>query len=97
MKAVWKNTVLAESNNTIRSQSNDYFPPESVKKEYLRKSETHTRIMDPYRGPATYYDIVIGKDINKDAAWYFTEAKGANRQVNLYVAFDQKKGVTIEK
>ena len=94
MKAIWKNTVLAESDNIIRSQSRDYFPPESVKNEYLRESETHT--MDPYRGIATYYDIVIGEDTNKDAAWYFTEAKGANKQINYHVAFDMHKGVIIE-
>ena len=94
MKAVWKNTVIAESNDTIRSQSKDYFPPESVKKEYLRESETRT--MDPYRGPVSYYDIVIGGDVNKDAAMYLTEAKGANRQVNNYIAFSESKGVTIE-
>lgn len=94
MKAVWKNTVLAESDSTIRSQSKDYFPPESVKKEYLRESETRT--MDPYRGPVSYYDIVIGEDVNKDAAMFLTEAKGANRQVNNYIAFDLTKGVTVE-
>ena len=94
MKAIWKDTVIAESDNTIRSQSNDYFPLESIKKEFFLNSDSTK--MDPYRGPFTFFNVVVSGDTNKDAAWYFTEAKGANKNVNNHVAFDKTKGIVVE-
>jgi len=38
MKAVWKGKVIAESDKTLAVENNHYFPPESVKTEYLKKS-----------------------------------------------------------
>jgi uncharacterized protein (DUF427 family) len=40
MKAIWKGPVLAESDKTVLVEDNQYFPPESVRKEYSRDSET---------------------------------------------------------
>ena len=41
MKAIWNNTVIAESNKTVVLEGNHYFPPESVKAEYLEKAKQH--------------------------------------------------------
>lgn len=30
MKAIWNNTVIAESNETVKLEGNYYFPPGSV-------------------------------------------------------------------
>jgi uncharacterized protein (DUF427 family) len=85
MKAIWKDTVIAESDNTIVVEGNQYFPPDSVKQQYLRKTEHHTTC--PWKGEASYYDIVVGRDVNKNAAWYYPEPKKAAENIRGYVAF----------
>ena len=52
MKAIWKDVILAESDNTIVVEGNHYFPPDSVKREYLKASDTHTTC--PWKGEASY-------------------------------------------
>ena len=85
MKAVWRDTVLAESPNTIVVEGNHYFPFDSVKKEHFKESNTHSTC--PWKGEASYYDVVVGSDVNKDAAWYYPDPKPAASQIKNYVAF----------
>ena len=91
MKAIWKNTVLAESNKTIVIEGNHYFPPESIKKEHFRESNKHTTC--PWKGESSYYDIVVDQEVNSDSAWYYPEPKEAAKQIKDYVAF--WRGVVI--
>ena len=72
MKATWKGTVLAESDDTEVVEGNHYFPAESINTEYFQPSETHT--VCPWKGTASYYDVVVDGDVNGDAAWYYPEA-----------------------
>jgi uncharacterized protein (DUF427 family) len=90
-KAVWKDTVIAESDNTIVVEGNHYFPPDSVKREYVRSSDTHSHC--PWKGEASYYHVVIGDEKNEDAAWYYPRPKDAAKQIENYVAFS--KGVHV--
>lgn len=92
MRAVWRNTVLAESADTIVVEGNHYFPQDSIRSEHLRPSDTHTTC--PWKGEASYYDIVVGEEVNRDAAWYYPEAKKAAENIRGRVAF--WKGVKIE-
>lgn len=92
MRAVWHNTVLAESDDTVMVEGNHYFPPDSIHSEYFRPSNTHTTC--PWKGEASYYDVVVGGEVNKDAAWYYPSAKDAAKQINGHVAF--WKGVRVE-
>ncbi|RMF56819.1 MAG: DUF427 domain-containing protein [Calditrichaeota bacterium] len=92
-RAIWNGVVLAESEQYQRVEGNIYFPPDSIKKEYFRKSDTHT--ICPWKGVASYYDIVVGDEVNKDAAWYYPEPKDAAKHIQNYVAF--WKGVTVEE
>jgi uncharacterized protein (DUF427 family) len=92
MRAIWHETVLAESDETIVVERNHYFPRASIHDEYLRPSETHTTC--PWKGEASYYDIVVNGEVNKDAAWYYPEVKDAAKQIKGRVAF--WKGVKIE-
>lgn len=85
MKATWENTILAESDKTIVIEGNHYFPPESVKKEYFRSSDTHSTC--PWKGLASYYHVDAGGKVNQDAAWYYPEPKEAAKQIKNYVAF----------
>ena len=90
-KAVWNGTTLAESTHCEIVEGNSYFPPDSVRREYLRASEKHT--VCGWKGTSSYYDVVVDGEVNKDAAWYYPEIKPAAKQIEGYVAF--WRGVTI--
>jgi len=73
-------------------EGNHYFPPAAVKREHLRPSETHT--ICSWKGTASYYDLVVGDQVNRDAAWYYPDPKAAAAEIKDYVAF--WRGVTVE-
>ncbi|MDA2919289.1 DUF427 domain-containing protein [Desulfobacterota bacterium AH_259_B03_O07] len=85
MKAIWKDTILAESDDTIVVEGNHYFPAESIKKEYFQESETHTTC--PWKGVASYYNIAVDGDVNRDGAWYYPQPKEAAQNITNYTAF----------
>ncbi|OLD56948.1 MAG: hypothetical protein DMG11_12285 [Acidobacteria bacterium] len=91
MKAVWNGKTLAESNATVVVEGNHYFPRDSVKKEFFHDSDTHTTC--PWKGLASYYDVVVDGKVNKDAAWYYPEPSEAARNIKNCVAF--WKGVQV--
>jgi len=92
MKATWKEAVLAESDDTVVVEGNHYFPAESVNREHFRESETHT--VCPWKGTASYYDVVVGGEVNRDAAWYYPQPKDAAKEIKDRVAF--WRGVRVE-
>jgi len=92
MKAIWKDTVVAESDDTVVVEGNHYFPPEAVRSELLRETDRHS--VCPWKGTATYYDLVLGDDVNEGAAWHYPEPKEAAKHIAGYVAFWH--GVTVE-
>lgn len=85
MKAIWQDQVLAESDKTIVIEGNHYFPQDSIRREFLRQSATHTTC--PWKGVASYFDVVVGEAVNRDAAWYYPEPKAAAVQIKGFVAF----------
>jgi uncharacterized protein (DUF427 family) len=91
-KAIWENTVVAESNQTIEVEGNQYFPPEGLKSEYFKPSDQHTTC--PWKGLASYYNVEVNGKRNPNAAWYYPEPKPAAKQIKGYVAF--WKGVKVE-
>lgn len=93
MKAIWKNTVIAESDDTIVVENNHYFPAESIKKEYFTLSNTHTHC--PWKGRASYYNIKVDGEENKDAAWYYPEVSELAKPIEHRVAF--WKGVAVQE
>ena len=92
MKAIWNNEAIAESSDTVIVEGNHYFPPGSVKKEYLQPSTTHTQC--PWKGEASYYNVVVNGETNKDAAWYYPEPKDAAAEIKNRIAF--WRGVKVE-
>ena len=92
MKAIWNGQVIAESNETIVVEGNHYFPAHSVKREFFSDSPTHTTC--PWKGLASYYNVEVNGQTNKDAAWYYPAPKDAARQIGGYVAF--WKGVEVQ-
>ncbi len=91
VKAVWKGTIIAESNKYEIVENNYYFPPESLNMEYFRQSSTHSECF--WKGRASYYDIEVNGEINKDAAWYYPSPKDRASNIRNYVAF--WKGIEV--
>lgn len=91
-RAIWKDTVLAESDRTVTVEGNHYFPPDAVRREHLRPSTTHT--VCGWKGEASYYDVVVGDETNKDAAWFYPTPKEAAANIRDHVAF--WRGVRVE-
>lgn len=84
-KAIWNDVVIAESDHTEMVEGNHYFPPDSVKREYFRDSDRHTTCA--WKGVASYYDIVVGDQEVKNAAWYYPHPKPAAANIKDHVAF----------
>jgi uncharacterized protein (DUF427 family) len=91
-KAIWNGAVLAASDRCEVVEGNQYFPPDSVDRRYFKDSTTHT--VCPWKGTASYYDVVVNGETNKDAAWYYPQPKEAARQIAGHVAFWH--GVKVE-
>ncbi len=89
-KATWNGKVIAESDDTIRIEGNYYFPPSAVHMEYMAPSDTHTTC--PWKGEASYYNVVVDGQTNEDAAWYYHEPKPGSvarvgKDFQDYIAF----------
>jgi uncharacterized protein (DUF427 family) len=91
-RATWNGAVIAESDRYEVVEGNVYFPPETVRSEFLRASDTHTVCW--WKGTASYYTIVVDGAENPDAAWYYPDASDKAKPIEGYVAF--WKGVTVE-
>lgn len=85
MKAIWNGAVVAESDDTVVVEGNHYFPADSVRREYLRPSDTTTRC--GWKGRASYYHLEVAGKTNRDAAWYYSDPLPAARHIAGRVAF----------
>ena len=85
MKAIWNNTILAESDKTKQVEGNYYFPPEDVHTEYLKK--TWMKSLCFWKGLASYYDITIKGKTNKNAAWYYPHPSPLAKRIKNHVEF----------
>ena len=91
-KATWQGAVLAESSDGKIVEGNYYFPPSSLNRQYFEKA-SNTSVC-PWKGMASYYDVVVGEKRNPGAAWYYPEPKAAAQQIKDHVAF--WRGVEVE-
>jgi uncharacterized protein (DUF427 family) len=85
VQAVWNQTVLAESGQTILLEGNHYFPPQDVNHQHLEAITQQSTCS--WKGVASYYDVVVASDRNAAAAWLYAEPKHAAGQIRGYVAF----------
>lgn len=92
MKAIWNDTVIAESDDTIVIEGNHYFPPSAIKQEYFKDSSTKTECH--WKGTASYYTLNVDGAENKDAAWYYPNAKEMAKSIEGRIAF--WKGVEVK-
>jgi uncharacterized protein (DUF427 family) len=85
MKAIWNDTVIAQSDDTVVVEGNHYFPVSAINKELITPS-TKTTVC-PWKGTANYYTISVAGSENPDAAWYYESPKDAASQIAGRVAF----------
>jgi uncharacterized protein (DUF427 family) len=93
MKAIWKNVVLAESDDTVVVEGNHYFPGDAIRPSHFLPSDTHTTC--PWKGVASYFTIEVDGERNEDAAWYYPEPLPAAGKIAGRVAF--WKGVEVRE
>jgi uncharacterized protein (DUF427 family) len=93
VKAVWKDCVLAESEQVEEMDGYVYFPITSVRMDLLEPSDR--RSVCPKKGVAHYYHILVGNDCNVDAAWQYPEPKFAASRIKAHIAF--WRGVEVER
>lgn len=91
-RAIWNDTVIAESEDTIVVEGNHYFPVSSIADGVLEDSDTTS--VCPWKGAGHYYDVVVDGDVNADAAWYYPAPSQAAAEIKDHVAF--WKGVRVE-
>jgi len=68
MQAIWNDKVIADSDDTVYIEGNQYFPKDSVKIDMLEGSDLET--VCHWKGTANYYNIKGGP---KNAAWYYAD------------------------
>ena len=92
MRATWNGATIAESDDTVVIEGNHYFPRAAIRQEYFQDSDTHTTC--PWKGEASYFNVVVNGETNKDAGWYYPEPKPAAQEIKDRVAF--WRGVKVE-
>jgi uncharacterized protein (DUF427 family) len=92
MKAIWNNTVIAESDDITTVEGNAYFPRSSLKMEFTQPSNTHTSCH--WKGQANYFHLNVAGQTNPDAVWFYPSPKAGAEQVADRVAF--WKGVVVK-
>ena len=91
MKAIWNNTVIAESDDTVLVEGNHYFPASALKREFTTFSNHRTGCA--WKGQASYYSLLINGELSPDAVWYYPEPSEAAKEIKGRVAF--WKGVVV--
>ncbi len=92
MKAVWNNTVIAESPDTVLVEGNHYFPESALKREFSTFS--NHKSMCAWKGQASYLSLIVNGEMNPEAVWYYADPKPEAEMVRGRVAF--WKGVKVE-
>jgi len=92
MKAIWQNTVIAESEDIVVLEGNHYFPISALNRDHVTFSNHPT--MCAWKGQASYYSLLVNGEMNTDAAWYYADPKPEAESIKDRVAF--WKGVKIE-
>ncbi len=95
VKALWNGVVLAESDRTIVVEGKHYFPRSALHPEFFKPSNQHTTC--PWKGRASYYDIIAAGRINPAAACYYPDPKLAASQIRNRVAFGKGVRVVVEE
>ena len=95
-KAIWNDTVIAESDDTVIVEGNHYFPADSVRQDLLQDSDRHT--VCPWKGTASYYDVVVGRRDQRGRRLVLPrdQARGrSHHRPGRVLARGQRRGVSV--
>ena len=92
VRAVWNGAVLAESDRTVVVEGNHYFPAQALNREHFEPSDRTS--VCPWKGVASYLDVVVDGHRNRGAAWHYPDPSPAAAEIKDRVAF--WKGVRVE-
>ena len=85
MRAIWNDTVLAESDDTVVVEGNHYFPRDALRDEHFVESDEHSWC--PWKGEASYLTARVNGEELPGAAWYYPETKRRADHIRGRVAF----------
>jgi uncharacterized protein (DUF427 family) len=91
MKAIWNDTLIAESDDTVLVEGNHYFPASSLNESYVTFSNHKTTC--PWKGTAHYMSLIVNGEMNTDAVWTYPDPKPEAENIRGRVAF--WKGVKV--
>ena len=94
VKAIWNGKEIAASEECIVVEGNQYFPPNTVNREFFKESGSNS--ICPWKGTANYYNLEVDGESNPDAAWYYPDPSKAAMEIKDYVAFWKGVEVTHE-
>jgi len=94
VKAYFNNTLIAATDHPVELEGNQYFPENDVKMEYLKPSDYHT--VCPWKGKASYYDVTVAGETDRDAAWYYPEPSPDASSIKGHIAFWSKVKIAKE-
>jgi uncharacterized protein (DUF427 family) len=99
MKAIWNGQIIAEApkEDLIFIERNWYFPPTSVRQEFLHKSPTPYTC--PWKGECQYFNVGTDDDLSEDNAWSYPKPlpsaiERVKKDFSGYVAFWRDVEVT---
>lgn len=94
-RALYKGTLIADSEKIEEVEGNVYFPPEALKREFFQDSQLHTHC--GWKGQASYYSLSVQGDNVKDVAWYYPDPLPKAKHIKNHVAFYKSKDLIVEK
>jgi uncharacterized protein (DUF427 family) len=92
MRAIWNNTLIAESDDTVLVEGNHYFPESTLNRDVVTFSNHKSSCA--WKGEASYYSLNVNGEMNLNAVWYYPNPKEGAEAVKGRVAF--WNGVKIE-
>ena len=85
MKIIFEDIVIADSDATVDNCGVIYFPPSSVKFEYLEESGFRSSCL--FKNTATYYHLKVGNHEFKNAVWSYKDPDPEEEKIKGYLAF----------
>jgi len=85
VEAVFNGQVIARSEHTVQVEGNHYFPPASIRSEFLTRSRAKS--LCPWKGIASYYTVAVEGIDGGNAAWTYRHPSPLARRIKNHVAF----------
>lgn len=95
VRAKYKGAILAESEQTRVVDGYHYFPPQAVRMDTLKASETASVCF--WKGTARYWNVDVDGDVLSDAVWSYPSASDEAKKIEGWLGFWSQKGVVIEE